>query len=634
MAKTLSEYKLESRFRNRIFFSFGLFVFVLTIFFFQLFHLQILNGKENKLLSKRFVSREEYKVAPRGNIYDKDFNLKEPLVYNVNYLDFVLYPSRFPNYETGIKYILRFCEVMGIDCQNYSKYFQNETWKTLAKKNEKIILLHKVSREQQERLVAFQFDSEYSTFEGNHIRYYPLGPYFAHVSGYVGLPSRKEVSERQVQLYQITGKDGLELFYNDQLQGKDGIFIHNKIFEQTEYLKFTQQGNHLVLNIDKKLQIAAYRALVESQKRGTVIVLKAATGEILALASYPSYDPNILSDSKHPLRNEHLKIVKHFNSFLNLAIQSKFPPASTFKLITSIAALEQGNPLEINENTTYFCPGHYRLKSTLKGVPDAIYLCHKREGHGTLNLVQAIAQSCNVYFYQLGLEIGPTPIIKTAQEFHLNQQTGIDLPGEVSGFVPDQMWKQIRWSNRWYDGDTVNLSIGQGFIEVTPIAMAMVYAAIANKGKLMKPFIVREIRDSSNGKVLRKYEPQVIKNLKISEKTLQIVQKGLREVVLSGTGKLLNQPGLVPIAGKTGTVQTRSKAQSIDHAWFIGYAPYSDDDQFLHDRIVVAVFVEHGLAGSASGVPIALKIFKEAFPKWENPNSIPTNPVVSKFSLN
>ncbi|GIX42256.1 MAG: hypothetical protein KatS3mg129_1989 [Leptospiraceae bacterium] len=456
MKSTVTEYKLEQRFKNRLYFINVLFFIIILIFFIQLFKLQIINGAENRILSKKFVSREEYKIAPRGFIFDRDFNIKDPLVYNINYLNFVIYPSRFSSFEQGFKYILSFCKIMGIDCRQYSEYMDAKTWKKLARRNEKITLIEKVSRKEQERIVIFQLDRKYGYFENNHIRYYPLGPAFAHISGYIGFPTRKEIAEKKVKFYQTIGKDGLEAFYDKEIRGKDGIIIQNKIFDQTEQLVSSQQGNHLILNIDKDLQLIAYKALIESQKRGTVIVMKANTGEILALASYPSYDPNILSDAGNPTRFDHYKIITTYKGFLNLAIQAKFPPASTFKPITAVAALETGNPLEINENTTFYCPGYWKLKSTLKGVPDSIYYCHKREGHGKLDLIHGIAESCNVYFYNLGYKIGPTPIIQFAKKLGLDSKTNIDLPGEINGFVPDQLWKQIRWSSKWYDGDTVN----------------------------------------------------------------------------------------------------------------------------------------------------------------------------------
>ncbi len=618
MKTTTIGLKIEQRFRNRLYFFYIFLFLVIFIFLLQLFKLQILNGTENRLLSKKFVSREEFKIAPRGFMYDKDFNIKNPLVYNISYLNFVIYPSRFPSYEAGIKYLINFCKVMEINCNQYSRYFDNKYWKELVRKNEKIILLEKISRKQHERIAVFQLDIKYGNFENNHLRFYPLGPAFAHVSGYVGLPSSREIVVKNIKLYQIIGKNGLEAYYDPEIRGKDGVVIQNKIYEQMEKLISSQQGNHLILNIDRNLQMIAYQSLVESKKRGGVLVIKANTGEILALASYPSFDPNILSDINSDRRNEHFKIVSNFKGFLNLITQAKFPPASTFKPITAIAALESSNPLEVNENTTFYCPGSWKLKSTLKGVPDNIYYCHKKEGHGNLDLIHGIAQSCNVYFYNLGYKIGATPIIQFAKEFGLESKTNIDLPGEINGFVPDPFWKQIRWSSKWYDGDTINISIGQGFIEVTPIELGIAYSAIANGGKIYKPFIVKEIRDSSTGKVLRKFYPKLIKELKISRQTIKTVQKGLREVVLSGTGRFLNQPNLVPIAGKTGTVQTRSRVKSSDHAWFVGFAPYSEDDSNINERIVVVVFVEHGQAGSLSGVPIAYKIFKEAFPNFKN----------------
>ncbi len=616
MKNSITEFKLFEKLKKRTYVLNIMFFIIVFILALQLFNLQILNGTENKLLSKKFASRQEYKIAPRGLFYDRNFNFKDPLVYNLNYISFVIYPIKFPSYEAGVRYILNFCKTLGLNCDQYSDFLIKENWNKLAKKNEKIVLLEKVTKKQHERIAIFQLDREYGFFENNHLRYYALGPAMAHVTGYLGPPSYKELSIKKVKPYQVTGKGGLEEFYDNEVRGKDGLIIQNKIFDSTEYLKKSQQGNHLVLNIDKNLQITAYKALVESKKRGTVIVMKANSGEILAMVSYPSFDPNLLSYGNKEERIKHIELINQYKGFLNLAIQSKFPPASTFKPITAMAALESSNPLEINENTTFFCPGYWKLKSTLKGVPDMIFSCHNRNGHGNLGMIQAIAESCNVYFYNLANKIGPTPIIEIAKKLRFDQETMIDLPGEIKGFVPDQLWKQIRWSSKWYDGDTINLSIGQGFLEVTPIQIAVAYAAIANNGKIVKPYLVKEIRDSYTNKIIKEYGTKIIQELNISNNTLKVIKKGLREVVKTGTGRFLNQSNLVPIAGKTGTVQTKKLEKGFDHAWFVGFAPYDEEDLYLKDRIVVVVFVEHGYAGSISGVPIAYKIFKEAFPNW------------------
>lgn len=617
MKNSITEYKLFERLKKRTYVLNILFFLVILIFVLQLFTLQLLNGSENNLLSKKFASRQEYKIAPRGFFYDHNFNFRDPLVYNLNYISFAIYPIKFSSYEAGVRYILNFCKVLGLNCDKYSEYLIKENWNKLVKKNEKIVLLEKITKKQHERISVFQLDKEYGFFESNHLRYYTLGPAMAHISGYLGLPSYKELAEKKIKPYQIIGKGGLEELYDQEIRGKDGLVVQNKIFDSTEYLKNSQQGNHLVLNIDKNLQITAYRALVESKKRGTVIVMKVNTGEILAMASYPSFDPNILSYGNKEERSKHIELINQHKGFLNLAIHSKFPPASTFKPITAIAALESLNPLEFNENITFFCSGQWKLKSTLKGVPDMIFSCHNKSGHGNLDMIHAIAESCNIYFYNLANKIGPSPIIEIAKKFRFDQETLIDLPGEIKGFVPDQLWKQIRWSSKWYDGDTTNLSIGQGFIEVTPIEMAVAYAAIANNGKILRPYIVKEIRDSSSNRIIKEFGTKVIQDLNFSKNTYKSIKKGLREVVLSGTGRFLNQPNLVPIAGKTGTVQTKTIEKGVNHAWFIGFAPYDENDYYLKDRIVVVVFVEYGLAGSASAIPIAHKIFKEAFPNWQ-----------------
>ncbi len=608
----------ESRFKRRVI-SFLISIFIIFfIFFVQLFNLQIIDGEKNSILAKKFANREEYKIAPRGFVFDSKFNINEPLISNYYYFNFVVYPARFSNYDAWIKFMAHFCKIMKISCDNYYGYLTKEKWKSLAKKNEKITLLNKISRREHERIIAFQFDQRYGTFESENLRFYFLGHAMAHISGYVGQVSTRDIREKNLKHYQISGKSGLELFYDEELRGKDGVIFKSKIFDTTSDYITSLQGNHLILNIDKKIQEIAYKALQETKKRGTVIVMKSQTGEILALASYPSFDPNLLSQRINPkARMDHYNEVVQYKGFINLATQAKFPPASTFKPFTAIAALEE-NPNEISTSTTYFCPGFFKIKSSLPSIPDSIHSCHKKEGHGHLDMLQGIAQSCNVYFFNLGYKVGPTSIIRVAKSFRFDKLTQVDLPGEIQGFIPDQIWKQVRWSSKWYDGDTINLSVGQGFMEITPISLAVAYSAIANGGKIIKPFIVREIRSSENGRVIKQFRPYLVEKIKISDNTLRIIKKGLREVVLSGTAKILNQPNIVPIAGKTGTVQTRGNArEGIDHAWFVGFAPYDEEERYINDMVTVVVFVEKGIAGSASGAPIALKIFKEIFPKWK-----------------
>ncbi|MDH5655576.1 MAG: penicillin-binding transpeptidase domain-containing protein, partial [Spirochaetia bacterium] len=303
--------------------------------------------------------------------------------------------------------------------------------------------------------------------------------------------------------------------------------------------------------------------------------------------------------------------------FLNLALQAKFPPASTFKPMVAIAALESPQRGDLNENTEFFCPGHWKLKSTQPGVPPTVYGCWERRGHGRQPMLGGITHSCNVYFYQLGYRLGPTPIIHMAQEMGLGRPTGIDLPGEISGFVPDQRWKQLAWSSRWYDGDTVNLAIGQGFLEVTPMELAVLYAAIVNRGKVLKPYLMKEIRDPATNRLIRKAKPELIKEIPISEGSRKIVTDAMRNVVESGTGRYLLNPRFPPVAGKTGTAQTRSGQKGVNHAWFAGFAPYGAP---LEEQIVVVVFLEYGMGGAATAIPVAGEVFRAALPDWTGVN--------------
>lgn len=618
MSQSLSEYRIIRKFRMRVYQFVG-FIFITSLFLFgQLLNLQLVNGYENRILAKKFVSRQEFTVAPRGLIFDRNVDEDAtPLVKNINYIDFVIYPSRFRNREEGKKFLQSFALVMGHPFKNYSHIISPTKWKSLVSKNESVVLLTRMTRREHERLAGFQMISRYGEFITNHLRYYTMGPALAHVSGYIGLPSRKELNKYDIQPYQMIGKAGVESVYDEDLRGTDGIRIRNRIIDTEEQISRSIQGNNLVLTIDRDVQATAYQAIVNSGLRGTAIAINANNGEILALVSNPTYDPNILSSGDSEQINRHYKKVLKYKGFLNIAIQTKFPPASTFKPLVATAALETYDRDTVNPDEKILSPGSWTLKSTLPGVPDAVYYCWKKSGHGYVNMVEALANSANVYFYKLGYKIGPTPIIHYARAFGLDQLTGIDLPGEITGFVPDKRWKQITWSSRWYDGDTINLSIGQGFLEVTPIEMAVMYSAIINGGRIYKPHVIKEVRDPSTGRLLRKYEPELVKEIPLKEENLNVVREGMRSVVTIGTARRLSSKIYPPIAGKTGTVQTRSTRHGRDHAWFIGYAPYNDP---THDPILVAVFLQYGMGGAKAAAPVAGEIFKTIFPDYKSKN--------------
>ncbi|MBI3394715.1 MAG: penicillin-binding protein 2 [Spirochaetia bacterium] len=620
-SKSATQFRLEQKFQKRLYFAVGVILFCVFIMSMQLGNLQLVRGYENRVLAKKFVSRQEFTIAPRGLVYDRHGPVGPALIQNINYIDFVIHPARFRNRDEGERFLREFSALMGRPFEEFADKVVQENWQRMVRRNEPIVLLNRMSKVEQERLAEFRMSSRYGEFVDNHVRYYSMGPALAHVSGYIGLPSRHELDRKLALPYQMIGKGGLEARYDSELRGTDGVRVRSRVLESEEQIAASEHGNNIILSIDRDIQAAAYRSLVATGKRGTAIAMRASTGEILALVSNPSFDPNLLSSASSDKRNAHYKDVDDHEGFLNIAIQAKFPPASTFKPLVALAALEAPEPLRTPETTTFYCPGKWVLPSSMPGVTASEHF--DTEPHGTNDMVGAIQKSCNVYFYQLGHKIGATPMIQLARNFGLDRRTGIDLPGEINGFVPDQRWKQITWSSRWYDGDTVNMAIGQGFLEVTPLEVAVYIAALANRGKIYRPHLVNEVRDPLTDKVLRKVGAELIKEVPISQKSLEIVHKGMRQVVLEGTAAFLNRKDLPPIAGKTGTVQTRSQRKSASHAWFMGFAPFGAPPE---EQIVVVVFVEFGVWGASTAAPVAGDIFKAAFsvPALQPAN---TNPV-------
>lgn len=619
MSQSLTEFRVQKKFQLRLYQFTGFVVVVLLIYIVQLGNLQLLNGHENRLLAKKFVSRQEFTVAPRGLIFDRNAgNGVDPLVKNINYIDFVIYPSRFKNREEGVEYIRTFANVMGRPISEYADAIEPDSWKKMVRKNESLILITRMTRREHERLAELRILSSKGEFATNHLRYYGMGPAMAHVTGYIGLPSRKELNRFSVQPYQYIGKGGLEARYDNELRGTDGIKIRHRIIDSEEQITRSEQGNNLILTIDRDMQAAAYRSITRMNMRGAVVAINANTGEILTLVSNPSFDPNILSSGTIEQIRDHYGRVQENQGFLNIAMQAKFPPASTFKPLVAIAALEDQEDPDIGEDTTYSCSGHWELQSTVPGVPASRYWCWRPGGHGRQDMISAIANSCSVYFYQLGYRIGPSQIIHYARAFGLDQETGIDLPGEITGFVPDQRWKQIQWSSQWFDGDTVNLSIGQGFMETTPLEVAVLYSALANGGKIYRPHILKEVRDPDTNRLIRSVQPTLIKEIPINRKSIDIVQRGMREGVLRGTSGMLRRLK-VPAAGKTGTAQTKSKTEGRNHAWWAGFAPFGIPDA---DPIVIVVFVEFGRGGAATAVPIAYDLFRTAFADYVVPDHL------------
>ncbi len=616
MSQSLTQYRLEQKFRNRLYIFAGFIVLTGIVMIVQLASLQLVYGFENRVRAQRYVSRREFTRAPRGLMYDRNFRrdgVESLVVRNINYVDFVVHPSRFENRAAFVRYLNQFSKATGIPLSEFEQYATAEGWKDFTKKNRSLTLIERLSRREQERLTELRGLADQGEFITQNLRNYAMGPALAHVSGYIGLPSRRELDQKRALAYQMVGKGGLEQRYDEILRGTDGVRIRHKIIDSEEQIAVSEHGSNLVLTIDRNVQAAAYRSLVKSRKRGTVVALRPTTGEVIALVSTPAFDPNILSSGSRAERAEHYRKVVRHEAFLNLALHTKFPPGSTFKSLVALAALETPSGSPVTEHVQYQCPGRWVLKSTLAGVPDSQFYCWEHRGHGRQDLIGALAHSCSVYFYQLGYRIGPTPMIEYARAFGLNRKTGIDLPGEISGFVPDQRWKQLRLSSRWYDGDTVNTAIGQGFLEITPIENAVMFGALVNGGQVYRPYVVREVRDPLTNELIEQLHPQKISEVPVSRASLDVVHRGMRAVFTRGTTRFLNDPRL-PMAGKTGTAQTRSRRGARTHAWFAGWAPYGAPAE---DTVLVMVFLEGGGGGSATAAPVGVDVLKAAFPDYD-----------------
>ncbi len=429
-------------------------------------------------------------------------------------------------------------------------------------------------------------------------RYYPFGNYLSHLTGYIGKMDAKEWSfygkNRDYPMDARVGKTGLEKMYERSLKGVDGgIYLEvdskGRLSRILESRKWTP-GSDIYLTIDSKMQAAAEEGLKRSNTgKGAVVALDPRSGAVLALASMPDYDPNRFASYSDEKAAAGPKDLPEFN----VAVQGTYPPASTFKIITSIAALESGR---VDPAETFFCPGYYDAGSR-------VFKCWEKKGHGRMGFVDGLAKSCDVYYYNVGVKTGALNIEKYARLFRLGVPTGIPLQDERSGnvFGPS---KRAEKKSYWFIGDTLNLAIGQGETLVTPLQVASLISALANRGIFWRPYYVDHIQNSE-GEVAFKSDPEKMFTVALKDRTWALLKDGLKEVVLEGTGQSVKINGL-EIFGKTGTAQN---SQGKDHAWFMAYAQLPGGTP----EVAVAVLVEHGLHGSSSAAPIARDVMLAAF---------------------
>lgn len=471
-------------------------------------------------------------------------------------------------------------------------------------KNQPIFKLKLPNQEKiisRDEALSLQAKNEDENLYIDYIRVYPQGSDFAHIVGYLG-----EVGEENKGDYQIgdlIGQTGVEKFYEEKLKGKNGgelveVDATGKILRKIGKIDPTR-GENLILSIDADLQRIAARQM--AGKKGAVVGTNPKTGEVLILYSSPSFDPNVFVSSRSEREISFLISDEKNTPLVNRAISGIYPPGSTFKIVTSVAGLEDG---KISKNTLINDPGiiyvgPYKFANW--------FFTGYGKTEGEINIVRAIKRSTDTFFYKLGEMVGIERLIFWAKKFNLDKNFGIDLPGEISGFIPSPEWKMKVKKEPWFLGNTYHLSIGQGDLALTPLGVNMMTQVIADYGKICKPRIIK-------AEIEEKIE---CLDLKIKKETIEIVKEGMEEACSfggtawpffewNGNENWVSQKGKV--ACKTGTAEyVDQDGRNKTHAWFTIFAPSYDP------KIVLTVLVEGGGEGSSVAAPIAKEILKEYF---------------------
>lgn len=630
----------SGRSRLRILFLELLVTATFTVLVWQLWRLQIVHSAGYQLQADANRFRLVAVDAPRGVIYDRTGRI---LVRNVPSYSISILPSALPEDEATRKQ-----ELDGL-ATLLTSYLGGDSPGVPASSDEIEAILQRdtISRYTPVAIVtgvdkqlAFLVEEQHARLPGVMIEVVPLREYLygtltSHVLGYVGAIAAEKVdyylnqADEDYTLRDRVGVMGVETTFEKELRGTKGLkHVEVDAFErEIATLAYDPPipGNSLELTIDLDLQRAAEDALREGMRRvgstaGVVVAMDPQTGEILAMVSLPSYDNNLFArgisyadyaalsaDPERPL--------------VNHAISGQYPPGSTFKVFPAAAALEEKT---IDRNWSVRCTGEIVLPN--RYFPDdptkaQHFKCWTPYGHGNQSVVSALANSCDVYFYQVsgGFEsyegLGLDKFNQYARAFGFGEATGIALEGESSGLIPDDRWKRINYGEPWVTGDTYNAGIGQGFDLVTPLQLLNGTAAIANGGTLYRPKIVRRVIDSA-GKEVVPFQSEVIRKVPVADANLAIVRLGMRAAVTEGTAHRVNLSE-VAVAGKTGTAEYPGPLDAAGnlptHAWFTAFAPYENPE------IALVVFVSGGHEGAKVAVPIAAQILRSYF-------GIPTPP--------
>ncbi len=566
---------------------FAIFILVVGVLLFKVFYLQVIQGKQMALMSQNNFDRTKYSQAQRGVVYDK--NLKQ-LVSNVSAFD-LIYDKRnlFALSENPEQILQEAARITGQDYLQLEKNARDD-------KNPQVLIAQNLPHETIVLLESKIKDWPGFEIVNNTVRNYDSGSFFSHLMGYVGKVSQNEL--KIFDNYSVSdyiGKSGIEKTYETVLRGQPGKTIIKKdamgklISQNDESQPIDGQG--IVLNLDFDLQKQLMTTLQERMKsmnlrKAAAIAMDPNTGGILAMVSTPTFDNNVFSGKISATDYQAIQQDSGL-PFLNRAIAGQYPPGSTIKPLIASGILQEKI---ISPETKIIDKGYIEVKNQYD--PSIVYRYSGLEAPGLYDIRTAISMSSNIYFYVLGggyrgqEGLGPQRIKTYLDLFGLGSQTNIDLPGEENGFIPSVEWKKQTYGQGWQDGDTYHLAIGQGGLIVTPLQMAVAYSAIANGGTLYRPEVVKEIVNTSGGKIktVKKIEPIIIRENFIDAINLKIVREGMRQGVLSGTGQVL-QSVPVACASKTGTAQT-SKGDNVYDIWASVFCPYNNP------QIVITILIE------------------------------------------
>lgn len=603
---------------------FGL-VAALTILVLRLWQLQVVDGAYYQELAISLRLHPQRLKAPRGIIYGQ--NTSVLLADNRPSCDLIMVPAECIG-QTPEDVCQRLQDLVGVDKDELLKRISDNRRQPFKQ----IEVKRDLSKSQLTRVEenAYLLPGVFTLVRPQ--RRYPQGPIAGQIVGYINEAGQKDLEQGGYEYGDFVGRSGLERAYEDALRGTDGRMVVNvyasdqrpelrtdaygrpffevdsrgrSLTEEPEFRLDPTPGQHLFIGLDLELQSFAEGLLrdVSGSQAGAIAVLNADTGQVLAVASYPIYDPTVFVRNERSVEREDL-FRERPNKMSNRCYRETYPPGSTFKVMLAVAALEEQ---AINDHSSWFCPGYFQLPQSKN-----TWRCWRRGGHGSPNVVESLVQSCDVFFYHAGLELGIDKIKKWSTLMGLGVKTGLDLgPEEVEGLIPSQQWREALmkkkypdkpWEWRWYPGYTVNASIGQGEVNVTPLQNAVMMACILNGGRRVTPFL----NMAAGPKVSEKF---------ISDSTLALVQEGMRACVTRGTGKQAAIKGF-DILGKTGTAQVvrqkqreKRKDEDIpyeerDHAWFV--AGVLDHEP----KLAICVLVEHGLHGASSAAPLARRVIE------------------------